>query len=427
MYLKTPKRYQPRRKPQRHMVSSRWLWLWVLTPLVVLAGWQVYQRQDQFGPPVREFINQAVDDAQGQVATLTAPTPLPTTDPAERLARANQSWDRGAIEEALNEYRIALDGAPNDALSHYRYTMGLIMQGQVDEAVAAAERTVTANPFSADGWAIRALALDRAERYTEAITSALQALAIDPSHARAMAFMAEAYMDADRPDLAEPMLTRALDADPDSAEVNYVNGLYQTYVNYLYDDAAAAFSIANDAAPNLPYITVERAWMEWRLQDYDTAIGLLNDVLELNPTNLEALYAIGYIYSQALGDYNQALDYFLRCRQADPTNISCVYRLALTQEALGDSQGSLESYRALMGTDTQTPLHFLYAGRAFMNAGDCASATPALRNGYQLESTLDDADPDTLALFQDYLAECGVAVSSPVVEATVEAVEETSS
>lgn len=418
MYLKVPKRYK---KQRRHLFSMRRLWLPLITVGVVVIGWQVYERREQLGPPIQAAINNVLNQAQNTLATAAAPTPLPTSDPAERVTRANQAWDRGAIEEALTEYQAASNSAPNNAMLHQRITLGLVMQGRGEDAVAAAEKAVTADPYNPDSWALRALALDRADRPEEAIASALQALWLSPNRANALAYMAEAYLDLSRPDLAQETIDRALTADPNSYEANYVNALIEWNVNYALDTAADAFEIASAEAPNLPYIAVDRAWFEWSLGNYDVAEELLASVLELNPTNLDALYAMGYLYYQAYGDRDQALDYLERCLAADNDNISCLWYRGTIQNVMGDQAGALASFRALMQTDTQNPRHFLDAGRAYMNSGDCASAVPTLQTGYELELAAPVYNPEREALFQEYLADCGAPVVLPQAEATEEA------
>ena len=104
--------------------------------------------------------------------------------------------------------------APNDVRVHYRYTYGLLIEGKYKAALGAAEHTVTANPFSSDAWAIRALALAHNKQYAAAIASGLQALSIDPNNATALAFMAETYLDADQPGQAEEKANQAIERRP---------------------------------------------------------------------------------------------------------------------------------------------------------------------------------------------------------------------
>lgn len=426
MYLRTPKRYRVGKRPRRHLFSGRRLMLWLVLLLAIAGGVFVVQRSDEYGPPVREFVAGVVEQAQGGLATLTAPTPLPTEDPTLQLARANESWSRGAIEDAVTAYQSLASALPNDATVHYRIALGLITEGRIEEGIAAAEDAVTANPFSADAWAIRAHALERDGRYPEAVASALQALSIDPNNARAHAFMGEAYMDAGRADLAQESIGRALDRDPDGYEGNYVDALMQWQVLYDTQLAAERFAAAYDAASNLPTVTVDRAWFEWGQQNYDVALELLTGVLELNPQNLDALYAIAFLYYQAYGDPNQSLDYLERCVQSDPQNAACLAYLGTVQTALGNAQGALQTYRRLMNTDTQDSRHYLAAGRAYMNSGDCTSARTVLEEGYTLEQGRLEPNTDRLALFEEYLIQCGATITPAFsdAEATAEPAEE---
>jgi tetratricopeptide (TPR) repeat protein len=413
MYLRTPKRYQPGRK-RRHLFSLRWLWLWILTPLVVFFGIQIYERRDEFGPPIQEMVASAFESARVGVSTITAPTPLPTADPGQALALADAAWRRGAVEEAIQLYRETLPAAPNDLVAHYRYTLGLIMEGRRPEALVAAENTITANPFSADAWAIHALALDRNDRPREAIASALQALSINPRSARALAFMAEAYLDANQIELAQQTLRRALETDPDNVEARYVNGLFLRDAQYNYPAARDEFRAAYEDAPNLPYIAVELAWSEWYLQNYQVAIEVLQDVLERNPNNLDALYAIAYVYYQALGSPAQSEEFLQRCLRASPENLACLRYLGQVQIfGLGNTQGALQTYQRLIDAGTQRPIDFFYAARSYINVGDCASGITLLRQGYELELAAASPDVDLLSRFEQNLSDCGAPVSAP--------------
>ncbi len=410
MYLRTPKRYQPNRR-RVHLFSMRWLWLWILTPVVAFVGYLIYSNADQIGPPIRGFITDNVERAGGTLSTLIAPTALPTSDPTERLARADSLWTQGAVEQALEEYGALIVNAPNDVRSHYRYTYGLLVESRDAEALVAAENAVTANPFSADAWAVRAWALSRNEQYASAIASGLQALSLDPKHAPALAFMGEAYMDARQPALAEQRIDQAIETDPDSAEGYYARGLLNVNANFDYASANADFNTAHDLAPNLPNIMVDNAWALWSLTRYDEATELLETVVEVNPNNLDALYALGYFQYQVYGDPNKASDYLTRCLVSAPENISCLNYMATVQIGLGNAEAGAEYYQRIIETGTQNPLYHLRAGRTYANLGDCRRATPLLRTGLSLEQEQDAPDADRLAAFEEFLLQCGAPLS----------------
>lgn len=417
MYLRTPKRYQPKSR-RVHLFSMRWLWLWILTPLVVVGGYIVYLNADQLGPPLRQAISDSIDSAGGSIATMVAPTPLPTSDPTERLASADNLWAQGAIEQAITEYGTLLANAPNDIRSHYRYTYGLLIERRNAEALTASENAVNANPFSADAWAIRAWALSRNQQYPQAIASALQALSLDSDHAAALAFMGEAYLDAGQPALAGERIEQALTADPDNAEAHFMRGLWNIASNFDYSAARSDFDMAHNLAPNLPNIMVERAWADWSLQNYDVGLDTLEQVVEVNPNYLDALYALGYFQYQVYGDPNKASDYLNRCLAADPDNISCLNYMATVQIGLGNQQIAAEHYQRIIDTGTQDPIYFLRSGRTYANLGDCRRATPLLRTGLGLEQELETPNVERLAAFEEFLLQCGAPLNPQFAEPT---------
>lgn len=425
MYLRTPKRYT--RGQRRSPISLRWLWLWIVTPIVAFVGIQIYQNIDVIGPPVHQAIYNMVNSAENTLATAAAPTALPTQDPAERLARADGNWQEGRIEAAIQDYQAAVAGAPNDVVAHYRITLGLLMEGQLDDALEAAERTITADPFSSDAWAIRAMALDWNRRYGEAIASGLRALEINPNNARAMAFIAEAYLDSDEPELARSMVESALEIDPNSYEAYRVRA--QIAQNWDFDaiTAKADFQQAYDLAPNLPQQTIDLSLVTVAASandatgaDYEGAIALLADLLELNPENSRALYWAGYFYYTGQGDPQQASGYLARCVEANPDSIDCQGLLGRVQMATDQNTAAIESLQRAINLGTTSPRHYLWIGRAQIAIGNCPAAIPFLQQSYELAQEQDDSEAITASA--DNLAECQAPVLDAV-ETTPEATE----
>ncbi len=416
MYLRTPKRYQPKKR-RIHLVTLRWAWLWVLTPLAIFAAYLVYENRSTITPPMLEFFDNTFDSVSGGVSTLMAPTAAPTADPSDRIQQGNNAWAQGAIGEAVSAYEQAISNAPNDERTHVNYVYGLLINRQTDRAVTAAERAVTANPFSADAWAVQAWALSRSERYAAAITSGLQALSIQANHPMALAFMAQAYLDAGQPGLARERANQALTADPDSPEALYASGLINAYS--AFDDVAARqnYTDAFNIAPNLPHIPIELAWSEWRLGNVDRASELLEDVLETNPNNLDAVFLMGLILSQSYGQYQESEDYFNRCVQIDPANISCLDRLATTQVILGNPQAAAQNYQLAIDAGASDPVNYLRAGRTFASIGECRLAIPLLREGYALEQALSTPNLERLGAFEQFLIDCNAPFNPQFIDA----------
>src|SRR5262249_31730164 len=156
----------------------------------------------------------------------------------------------------------------------------------------------------------------------DAIASALQAVALDPKNADALAFMSQAYLDAGQPATAEEKANQAIALDPNSAEAHFALGLFNYSSSYDFETALAEFQTAHDLAPNLPHIAINMAWTNFQLENYDTMESELQDVITTNPNNLDALFAIGRLQYQIYGDPNKAEDYLTRCTETDPSNAS---------------------------------------------------------------------------------------------------------
>lgn len=428
MHLRTPKRYL--RGQKRSPISLRWLWLWVLTPIVVLVGLQIYRNRETLAPPVAEALAGIVNQAQNSLATVVAPTGTPTVNPADRLERAQIDWREGRIETAVNSYLDILDAVPNSVEVYYRAAFGLMMQGKYQDALRIAERTVTANPFSSDAWAVRAMALDRNNRYGESISSALRALEIDPNNARAMAFLAEAYLDNGNTELARSTADRALEVDPNSFEALRVRGLVAWLVEFDFVLAEDYFQQAYNAAPNLPYLGIELARMQMILgqvngdsQMLQDALALLSDVVEVNPKNALALFELGTYYFRIEGNFSQAAEFLRRCVDAAPNSILCQGLLGRVQISLEDNAGAILSLQKAIDLGSTNAYHYLWMGRAQRAVGNCPAAVPFLEEA--LERAQRTQQEDIITVSQDLLRECqvamGIALPTPTPEATPEA------
>jgi len=400
----------------------RWLWLWILTPIVAFGGWQIYQQRETLRPPVEQAISGVVNAIGGGIATAVAPTSTPRPDPTDRLTAAEGAWATGAIEEAVNAYEDILPDVPNNVNVHYRVALGLLMDGRDADGLEAAEGAVNANPYSADAWAIRSLALTENLRPEEGIASALQALNLDRESARATAYLAYAYFEANQIDRAETTVDRALELDPESPEAYFVRGYINHYSRFLLDDARDDYLTALQYAPNLLDVQINLSWLDWAVSNYEEARTRLLGLIELNPNNLDALYALGFVTYQSFGEPDQALELMERCVGLDPENRACLYYMGNIQRGKGLNADALETYRKLIALGTEDPRHYLAAARAYLeSAGDCRSAVDLLQQGLALERSADVPDADRLASFEELLQTCGstagdVSSETPAVE-----------
>lgn len=407
MYLKTPKRYTTRGR-KRYLFSFRRVVLWILTPLIAWGGWLIYQNRTTFAPVVGGVVEQVYGRSSEVVSTLTAPTPMPTENPMNVINRADMNWASGRVEDALNEYETAVEMVPNDVITHYNYSFGLILEGLYDEAYQAAEHAVTADPFSSDAWAVRSLAQARLGDPNGALASGLHALQLNPQNAKAYAFLTEAYITLQQFERAQEAADTAIELNPDSAEAYYARAQVNLEINFDREAARDDYNTAYQLAPYLTDAAVEMAYLDSALGDYDSAIAILNEVKDANPNDSTVLLALGFMYFSGLGDPNLASDELARCVNVNTQSEGCHYyygRVLIGQERYTEAAEMLErAVQLTMETDAPNPRYHYWAGEAQIYLGNCPRALTFLRPGYEL--AVEQERDDLISALQTSVGEC---------------------
>lgn len=439
MYLKTPKRYQRGARRQRGLFSMRTLLIWFLVPPLIVVGIGIYENRAQIIPWLNQEVGEMVSEVDNTVRQINAPAPTPTPDPSNDKQRAFTAWERGAIQEAVTYFEQAAPNAPNDLQVHYYLALGLINQGRIDEAAIAAEKAVNASPFSPDAWSIQAMVLNRQDRAGEAIVSASRALQLVPEslitaqadpnvaqslriqRARALAFLAEAYLTAGQGERARVTVDDALELYPDSQEALVVSGRIYSEVNFDFPAAKEEFEDAYILDPRMTYSAIWLARTEARDENYNRAIEIYTGIIDRNPGNTLALFELADYYFRVEGNPNEALTYLQRCIEADPEYAGCHYlrgRVLIREEQAAEA---LISFQTAYDLDDENGYYTYWLARAHMDNGQCQLALPYLEEGYRAAV---EADTDTLLIdsFNDTLGQarvgCGVAPVAPAATPT---------
>jgi tetratricopeptide (TPR) repeat protein len=423
MYLRQSKKYRNQRRAS--IISFRTILFWIVAIAIIVVGIGIYQNRNQLIPMVDRAINSVVDNTSNTIATSRAPAPTATQDPSNDLMRANDSWMRGAIQEATSLYERVAPATPNDILVYYRLTLGYVNQGKFDDALISAEKGITANPFHPDMWAMRAMALNRLGRSSQAIASASRALELvpttlvdtDPSwgttRARALAFLAEAYLNLGQGDRADTTIQSALDLNPDSYEALQVSGRINQEVYYNFDAALEDFRAANELAPTMIYVAIWLARLERdRFQDYDTALTLYQDILDRNPGNTQVLFDVADYYWRVQGNPEEAMSYLSRCIESDPNVAACHYLMGRVQYRREQMTDALISFQTAYEFSTDNGYYNYWLGATYLASGQCQQALPYLESSSTIARTNNDTvllDSAGFTLNEAQVA-CGIRV-----------------
>lgn len=423
MYLRQSKRYRGRRHAS--IISFKKILFWIVAIAIIVIGIGIYENREMFIPLVDKAFNSMVDTAGNVIATSRAPEPTPTQDPTNDLIRANDAWMRGAIQEATTLYARIASATPNDITVYYRLALGYINQGKFEDALLAAENGITANPFHPDMWAMRAMALNRLGRASQAIASASRALELVPmtlvdqdpiwknSRARALAFLAEAYLNIGQNDRAKSTIVQAIELNPDSYEALQVRGRIRQEVDYNFSAALDDFRAAHELAPTMIYVAIWLARLERdRFQNYDVALRLYQNILDRNPGNTQVLFDVADYYWRVQGNPQEAMSYLNRCIESDPNVAACHYLMGRVQYRREQMADALISFQTAYNFINTNGYYAYWLGATHLALGQCQQAIPYLTQSETIARNNNDnilLDSASYTLNEAQVA-CGIRV-----------------
>ena len=418
MYLRTPKRYQQRRRRNLRLFSARKLIMLVVIVGVAYGGWLIWQNQESVRDSVLPEIEGIAESVQTQVAPQSTPTVTPDLFVAQSGCLA--AYQQGQMEDAIEQCGLLAEGNPNDIDLFFRVTQMLVFnsnlganESRLSEALIFAEKTINADPELPHGWAARALALDWQGYPERGLASALHAKSLDDTFAPAYAVLGEIYHDLGKNDLALGYLDDALELDTAGIAVGYI---FRTQGKIssdqgLYLDSLQPYQAALQNAPNDSYIVLELANNYIALGQGDKAIELLVGALEKNPRDTGVLFRLAGAHLN-VGAYDRAEEYYLRCLDVDPDNVSCLSYLGGLQKFSGDYGSTISNLGRAIQLGSDDPDDFLQLGQAYTALDQCEKAVPYLQQGYQI--VVDRNDARRQVGFVTALQDCGVVITQPI-------------
>jgi tetratricopeptide (TPR) repeat protein len=97
-----------------------------------------------------------------------------------RVRTGNYRLEDGLLDDALGEFRMALEVNPDHPGAHFGVATTLLQMNRLEEAVEAFDRCIALDPGMAPAYADRGIARDRLGEYEKALADYRTALALDP-------------------------------------------------------------------------------------------------------------------------------------------------------------------------------------------------------------------------------------------------------
>jgi len=301
----------------------------------------------------REIVDQIrVEVTPEEVARLAAP---PAVDAAayERYLKGKYLCDKWGPQEMLQgidlmRQAIAMD--PDNALSYsglglclqYAAFFGYVLPLEIaEEANRTAERAIELDRDLADAWVTFAGVRYYLDFDMAAAEMAVErALALNPSHLRALVHYSWQLGEAGRFDEAIELARKAIALDPFSGVVRTTSG--QAY--YLNRDFASAFKEYEkllELAPDDPSFRFYMGWAREQMGDYEQAIVLHKRAIELSDRAPLYVSALGYSYGLA-GENREAQEILDELVGLEAQGLAEPFHVAMVHIGLGNNEQAID-------------------------------------------------------------------------------------
>lgn len=351
---------------------------------------------------------------------------------------------RGEVERAYEIFVKGLEPAPDHRqLLFNAAVLGLRLE-RFEDALRFADRALAAAPRDGELHALRSTILRHLQRPEEALAAQQKAVDLRPGDAQLWFALGNLYHQLDRKSEAIDAFQKATKKDRDLLLAYYNLGAVLFEVE-RFDEALAAYRVAlepldkafrkdENVEPTHAKAYANLGAIHLRREDWQSALDAYGKALRLDPRQASVHYNQGYVYYRLkrLGEAQKA---YLRALELDPElplaylhlgqmyqqrgeheltvrwlrdgleklgdedRLNAMRLLAVSQQALGQTDDAVESYRAVLAQASHDFAAHLTLARLLRQKGDLDATRRILAQAARL-----DDDHPGLALEQARLA-----------------------
>lgn len=353
-------------------------------------------------------------------------TPTATRPPEAYLTEAEQLFNQGKLNQAIEAYQQAIIVDPGNAGTYVSMAQVQVFAGDYKGAQASAEKALLLSPTNSMAHAVRAWVLDFQGNPLEAEASIKRALELDPNNAAAHAFYAEVLIDqgpnnalkaADESKVAQQLA-------PDSLITHRARG-YVLEATANYEEAIREYQAAIAINGNIPDLHLQLGINYSALGIYDQAVQEFSNANALNPADPMPDYLSSRTYA-TVGEYAKARQYAETAVKDEPANPRyrgnlgvMYYRTALFEDAvkelslavnggLSETGDQIEPIDLVPNAPRIAEIYFTYA-LGLSKLGQCGEV---LRVAQLVQSRI-PTDDISVANVEEAVSACGQKLNTP--------------
>ncbi len=321
------------------------------------------------------------DRIAGQVATLLGDPPTPTTAAPVLAQAAYLDYINGDLQASADGFAAAVAIQPADANMWYEYGHVLLLLGENETALAAADQIASLDPADARSPGLQTMALYQSDRLDEALAVGLVQMENGSTFSLTYAALAWVYADLGRWEQAVEVAEQAVTLDPNSVDAYRAYAYALSWVG-AREQAAQALEAAIELQPTLDFLYFELALTYRALQQVTDAIYAYEAVLALNPNHTRALLRLCETY-YGLREPARAQNYCEQALTIDPSYTPAWRAAGQVYYMQSDFQRAVDAYEQCIALGSDDIFCWYQRGLAYYYLDRCDLAVPVLQESLE--------------------------------------------
>lgn len=254
-------------------------------------------------------------------------------EPVFRRTLGDAFAAQGRTDEAITQYRKAMELTPDDLEVRIAIGASLWRGGHIEEAIAEFRKALAVDPDHEQAHNDLGSAMVSLGRLDEAILHYRKAIELKPDYAEPHQNLGAVFLQMGKPDAAMEEFRKALEIKPDYAEVQHKLGVLLARRGQT-DESIACYERALEFEADDAILHNNLGGLLFSKGRRDEAIAHFRKAVELQPGYVEARVNLGRAW-MLVGKGGDAIQELERALQLQPENAAARQMLSEIQEASG--------------------------------------------------------------------------------------------
>lgn len=262
----------------------------------------------------------AIDSVTLALRDITLAIDINNQNPDHYIILSEAYLALGNPDRCLEGLEKALEISPKNQEALLKKAQLFLIMRQYDKTYETIKELIAIDNFNPMAYYIRSFALLEQGDTANAIRNLMVAIDQKQDYFEAFVQLGIIYSSQKNPRAADYLLT-AIELKPESPEAYYHLGLF----------------FQENGEP-------------------EKAIEIYNNILNIEPRFIFAIYNLGYIYLVYFKEFGNAVNYFNRVLEIDPGNFEALYNRGYAYELMGKTESAKDDYREVLELKTNYKL-----------------------------------------------------------------------